>query len=477
MSEQRETELARCMQSLQSGTGREEAALILLELLRAWVAQLPAACRLPEATAPLPDALSRLLRTVMRLRHTCPYAAVRDAMAEAVAEMEAQVPLPRPSTQVSRFIRPSLVIPIAPASAAAATVAADGTGAGAGAGAGAGTGAGAAAASAAAAAATVAPTQPPSDPPATAAGATAGAAAAAEGGAAPGAVPGAGAVEPQAQRTTSEEGAHDLASSVVINAVVPLSAGSDDAEAASRARAEAAEQQDDAWREFELAFASDGRVSNMTRIMAFHPAYLTAFRETHNTLMLDSGALPLQTRHLIAVMAATRHRCEYLIELHTAHYLDLGGDAAYLTDRDALPLKFRKLLVLNSLMAYQPWLITPQHLGDLLQGDEDRWTKQELVQAIVLMAHFHALSGFIFGLGIVEELDLQRQTQKMCALSGWARGDPRLWVQPRVAVMGCPCLFWACVVVFPFTPSTTPLHFSLQRPSRTARRRCWTPHR
>jgi alkylhydroperoxidase/carboxymuconolactone decarboxylase family protein YurZ len=388
------------MQSIQSGTGREEAALILLELLRAWVAQLPPACRLPEASTPLPEGLARLLRTVMRLRHTCPHANVREAMTEAVEELARLVPLPKPSTQVSRYIGPNLIIPIMPATAADAAVGAGVSGnGGAGAGAAGGTEAGS-----------------------SGAGAGAGAAEAAEAAAHSG---DGGPAAAAAAAASDESDGEQLSSSVVMNAVVPLSddsAGNTSGDdAADRDAHDATEQLDDAWREFELAFASDGRVSNMTRVMAFHPAYLTSFRETHNTLMLDGGALPLQARHLIAVMAATRHRCEYLIELHTAHFLDLGGDAAYLTDRDALPPKFRKLLVLNSLMAYQPWLITPQHLGDLLQGDDDRWSKQELVQAIVLMAHFHALCGFIFGLGIVEELDLQRHVLKMCELS-WGRG-------------------------------------------------------
>lgn len=37
---------------------------------------------------------------------------------------------------------------------------------------------------------------------------------------------------------------------------------------------------------------------------------------------------------------------------------------------------------------------------------EDSWSLSELVHAIVLLAHFHSLSSFVFSCGINEELDL-----------------------------------------------------------------------
>jgi len=40
----------------------------------------------------------------------------------------------------------------------------------------------------------------------------------------------------------------------------------------------------------------------------------------------------------------------------------------------------------------------------LTKGD-DNWSLAEVVQAIVLLAHFHSLSSFVFSCGINEELD------------------------------------------------------------------------
>lgn len=41
----------------------------------------------------------------------------------------------------------------------------------------------------------------------------------------------------------------------------------------------------------------------------------------------------------------------------------------------------------------------------------DSWSLSELVHAIVLLAHFHSLSSFVFSCGINEELDLVANCQ------------------------------------------------------------------
>jgi len=47
-------------------------------------------------------------------------------------------------------------------------------------------------------------------------------------------------------------------------------------------------------------------------------------------------------------------------------------------------------------------------LQRLVQGSEDcqdNWSVSELMHAIVLLAHFHALAGFVFGCGVTSETD------------------------------------------------------------------------
>jgi len=63
------------------------------------------------------------------------------------------------------------------------------------------------------------------------------------------------------------------------------------------------------------------------------------------------------------------------------------------------------LLNLNALLAHQPWLVSRDHVAALVKGT-DTWSIAELVHAIVLMASFRALSGFVYGMGINAEIDL-----------------------------------------------------------------------
>ena len=44
----------------------------------------------------------------------------------------------------------------------------------------------------------------------------------------------------------------------------------------------------------------------------------------------------------------------------------------------------------------------------LVQGSEDcqdNWSMSELMHAVVLLAHFHALASFVFGCGVTSETD------------------------------------------------------------------------
>lgn len=55
----------------------------------------------------------------------------------------------------------------------------------------------------------------------------------------------------------------------------------------------------------------------------------------------------------------------------------------------------------NASTSFNRVCVCPQKLT---KGD-DNWTIAEVVHAIVLLAHFHSLSSFVFSCGINEELD------------------------------------------------------------------------
>lgn len=154
------------------------------------------------------------------------------------------------------------------------------------------------------------------------------------------------------------------------------------------------------------SFLSLGRVDHISMVMAMHPAYLCCFLKTQHALLEMDGPLPRHWRHYIAVMAAARHHCSYLVQQHSAGFLEAGGEESWLSGLEHAPAKLRSLQTLNKLLAHRPWLITQQHIQELVcPGAEPRWSLAELIHAVVLMAHAHSLCSFVWGCSLNPEPD------------------------------------------------------------------------
>ncbi|CAB1337231.1 unnamed protein product [Coregonus sp. 'balchen'] len=147
------------------------------------------------------------------------------------------------------------------------------------------------------------------------------------------------------------------------------------------------------------ALASRGCVDTVSQQMASHPQYLESFLRTQHYILHMDGPLPLQYRHYIAIMAAAQHHCGYLVSLHSAQFLRVGGDPLWLQGLKAVPPRLQHLDQLNKVLAHQPWLTARSHIQALLKTGEQCWSLAELVQAVVLLAHCHSLSSFVFGSG------------------------------------------------------------------------------
>ncbi|MFT7811118.1 sestrin-2-like [Arapaima gigas] len=155
------------------------------------------------------------------------------------------------------------------------------------------------------------------------------------------------------------------------------------------------------------AFLSMGRVDHVVTVMTLHPTYLSCFLHTQQALLQHDGPLPQPWRHYIVVMAAARHRCSYLVHLHSSWFLEMGGQESWLGGIHSAPPKLRRLNLLNKLLAHRPWLITRGHVEELVSpGSEERWSLAELIQAVILLTYAHSLSSFVWGCGINPELDL-----------------------------------------------------------------------
>uniref|UniRef100_A0A1I7XRF0 Si:zfos-80g12.1 n=1 Tax=Heterorhabditis bacteriophora TaxID=37862 RepID=A0A1I7XRF0_HETBA len=141
----------------------------------------------------------------------------------------------------------------------------------------------------------------------------------------------------------------------------------------------------------------------LLRFTNLHQSYHELFENTINTLFYGSGNLKISTRHYIAIMAATRHRCFFLINLHEREFERTGGDRKWL--KGLTYVDDRKLSYLdniNMVLAHQPWLCNGDNVNTLVRGPLiPHWSLADLTQAVVILAHTHALCSFIHAIGAI----------------------------------------------------------------------------
>ncbi|KAG1689768.1 hypothetical protein DVH05_001973 [Phytophthora capsici] len=158
---------------------------------------------------------------------------------------------------------------------------------------------------------------------------------------------------------------------------------------------------------FQDAFLRTGRVTHLMQILAWHPSYLELFDRSLAATMMRDGTLPLQWRSYIAVMGASELRCHYLADLQQYNFVVNGGDGEWIKGLDYVPPKLFKLHELSSLLAHRPWLLTAEHVAELLRSDQDdSWSVSELVHAIIVLCQAHSMASIALGVGCAEEVDL-----------------------------------------------------------------------
>lgn len=142
----------------------------------------------------------------------------------------------------------------------------------------------------------------------------------------------------------------------------------------------------------EKEFTFDALSSGFDRF----PSYCDIFQETHSTLLSGNGPLPEASRHFIARMACKAAGCDSLTKMEEQCFLKTGGSATWLEDISCVPSKLRRLESLCVLMTKSSSFINCKHIKKLTEG-EDSWTLAEIVQALVIIVHFHGLSSFPIG--------------------------------------------------------------------------------
>eukprot|EP00056_Hartaetosiga_gracilis_P010304 m.151286 g.151286 ORF g.151286 m.151286 type:complete len:372 (+) comp13291_c5_seq8:1755-2870(+) len=151
-------------------------------------------------------------------------------------------------------------------------------------------------------------------------------------------------------------------------------------------------------------FFDQHRVSNTARVMAFHPLFLKKFSETEK-FILQSVVLPSYcATYSIAYAAAHICKCDYLKDLLREKHDTVCENKCLERDEENFPESLRPLLDINSILAFDPASLTKEECLNALE-QMPGFGKRALVFSVIIMAHFHALSSFVFSVGIERELD------------------------------------------------------------------------
>ncbi|XP_037912173.1 sestrin homolog isoform X2 [Hermetia illucens] len=145
-------------------------------------------------------------------------------------------------------------------------------------------------------------------------------------------------------------------------------------------------------------------LDHVSQVIGYHPRYQEEFLKTQNFIMRGDGPLPYDYRYYLAIIAAARHQCTYLVKMYEKEFLAIGGDPKWLGGLDYIPAKLRAIYDVNKILAHRPWLLKKEHIEQLTKGKYS-WSLAEVVHAIVLLAHFHSLSSFVFSCGQTQTLD------------------------------------------------------------------------
>ncbi|KHN80913.1 Sestrin-3 [Toxocara canis] len=141
----------------------------------------------------------------------------------------------------------------------------------------------------------------------------------------------------------------------------------------------------------------------LEHLLSSHPKYRRVFNQAIDQLFYGRGPMAAHERHYVALMAASRHRCHYLMNLHRREFTRLGGNREWLKGLSHVPLKISSMDALNGVLAHQPWAITTDHLTALTKcRSPANWSLSELVQATIVLAQTHVLCSFILGSGGIE---------------------------------------------------------------------------
>ncbi|CAI2315842.1 unnamed protein product [Caenorhabditis sp. 36 PRJEB53466] len=130
-------------------------------------------------------------------------------------------------------------------------------------------------------------------------------------------------------------------------------------------------------------------------------------------MFLEISDLPTSHCHYLAVMAAARHRCLSLMDMHRRRFLEKGGSTIWILGVDWSVMRYRKVDYLNRMLCHRPWVIHWKNLAALIArrpSDEGPsfYSIESLHQAVGIMSMTHAMCTVVCSLGLERRCDLSQ---------------------------------------------------------------------
>eukprot|EP01061_Rhynchopus_euleeides_P018534 TRINITY_DN30695_c0_g1_i1.p1 TRINITY_DN30695_c0_g1~~TRINITY_DN30695_c0_g1_i1.p1 ORF type:complete len:627 (+),score=218.54 TRINITY_DN30695_c0_g1_i1:44-1882(+) len=151
---------------------------------------------------------------------------------------------------------------------------------------------------------------------------------------------------------------------------------------------------------YQRAFLAEGEVPNWVRLLSCKPEMALKLFNSWTEVM-SNGPLAADHRWYIALMTASLNECEYWADRCELSFLNIGGNEELLEHGvEAVP-KLAAYVDFNVHLATTPWIITADHVKDLVEGGG--WTLPELVQAIVISSQMLSFCSIAKGMGCLSE--------------------------------------------------------------------------
>lgn len=162
-----------------------------------------------------------------------------------------------------------------------------------------------------------------------------------------------------------------------------------------------------------------------TRILCWFPRYSEKFNNSLDCIHSEN-CLSLEIKYYLGIMAVSCFNCNYLIEILQERFVLEGGNLDWITHGlKAVDPQVAKFAEINEILAFQPWKLLPKHCEVLFSKDADgrRWSQRQVLTAIVILSHYHALACFCLGQGLTSSASETISSQNLFNSTSVPSGD------------------------------------------------------